>query len=156
MTPSANAKNTVVVTDISPHNKALYEAGKSLLIDSVKTGRDFCKFMIGVATGAIPTYLGLLKFTLTGNAVLSRTILIGLIPPVLFLLATVLFVVGFFPQTSKFSLDLIEEIERERSKTISRRQRFAVSGFVVFCLGVGCGIAILLFVIGSANSPMQR
>ena len=52
------------VEKTTPHNKALYEAGKSLLIDSINTGREFCKFMITISTSAIPIHLGLLKFVL--------------------------------------------------------------------------------------------
>jgi len=54
----------VAVSTISPHSKALYEAGKSLLIDSVTTAREFCKTMIGISTGGIPLYLGILSYLL--------------------------------------------------------------------------------------------
>ena len=50
------------VVQTTPHNDAIYEAGKTLLIDSITTGREFCKFMITMSTSAIPIYLGLLKF----------------------------------------------------------------------------------------------
>ena len=55
------------VGPLSPHNEALYEAGKEMLISSISTAREFCKFMITVLTGAIPLYLGLLKFVLPEN-----------------------------------------------------------------------------------------
>ena len=56
---------------ISPHSKALYEAGKSILTDSLETGREFCKFMIGTCTGAIPVYLGILTFILPEKYILG-------------------------------------------------------------------------------------
>lgn len=152
-----DSNDSVRVTDVTPHNRALYEAGKSLLIDSVKTGRDFCQFMIGVATGAIPTYLALLKLALPGAARVSRTtILMALVPPALFLSAAVLFVIGFFPRTSRFSLDIVEEIDSERNKTITRRRLFAILGFVAFCVGIACGIGILAFVTTSPANPAPR
>ena len=40
------------VQDISPHNKALYEAGKKMLVDSIDVGREFCKFMTTTSLGA--------------------------------------------------------------------------------------------------------
>jgi hypothetical protein len=96
MTSSKDPNDSVRVSDVTPHNRALYETGKSLLIDSVKTRMDFCKFMIGVATGAIPTYLALLKLAIPGAFQISRaTILIALVPPVLFLFAAAVFVIGF-------------------------------------------------------------
>jgi hypothetical protein len=70
----------------SPHNAALYEAGKQLLVDSVEVGRDFCKFMVGVSTGAIPTYLALVGLA-TGKTFRPSFTegLILLTPAVLFL-----------------------------------------------------------------------
>jgi hypothetical protein len=157
MKSSQDTNDSVRVSDVTPHNRALYEAGKSLLIDSVKTGMDFCKFMIGVATGAIPTYLALLKLAVPQAAQLSRAIiLVALIPPVLFLFAAVVFVIGFFPRTSRFSLDIVDEIDRERNKTIARRRCCAIIGFIAFCLGTVCSIAILAFVATSTPNLAPR
>lgn len=157
MTSSKDTNDSVRVSDVTPHNRALYEAGKSLLIDSVKTRMDFCKFMIGVATGAIPTYLALLKLAIPGAFQISRaTILIALVPPVLFLFAAVAFVIGFFPRTIRFSLDIVDEIDRERNKTIARRRLFSIIGFVAFCVGIVCSIGILVFVSTSAGYPAPQ
>lgn len=157
MTQPNDTNDSVRISDVTPHNRALYEAGKSLLIDSVKTGMEFCKFMIGVATGAIPTYLALLKLAVPGAAQFSQTtILVALIPPVLFLFAAVVFVIGFFPRTSQFSLDIVDEIDRERNKTIARRRWCAIIGFAAFCLGIVGSIAILAFVSTAAGSPAPR
>jgi len=157
MKSSHDTNDSVRVSDVTPHNRALYEAGKSLLIDSVKTGVDFCKFMIGVATGAIPTYLALFKLAVPQSVQLFRaTILTALLPPVLFLCAAVIFVIGFFPRTSRFSLDIVEEIDTERNKTITRRRWCAIIGFTVFCLGIVCSIAILAFVATSTGNPATR
>src|SRR5580658_4573032 len=38
---------------VSPHNEALYDAGKAILVETIEVGRDFCRYMIGIATGAI-------------------------------------------------------------------------------------------------------
>ena len=47
------------VQSITPHNEAVYEAGKELLKNSPDTGRDFCKFMTTISIGAIPIYLSI-------------------------------------------------------------------------------------------------
>jgi hypothetical protein len=121
-------------TDISPHNKALYEAGKTILIESINTGREFCKFMTTTTIGAIPTYLALLKLVLPKDYVLkSYEEITYFIPVVLLLISTIIFIIGYFPQKGQMSLDLPTEIEKERSITIRRRQQYAVVGFVVFC-----------------------
>ena len=133
------------VGEVSPHSKALYETGKALLVSSIETGRDFCKFMIGVSTGAIPIYLGLLKFVLPeGFVPPAREGVIALIPAALFLLSAVIFVIGYFPQRSTFSLDLIEEIERERTEAIRWRHRLAIAGFSLFCVALVAGLLVTL------------
>jgi len=126
-----------VAEELSPHNKALYEAGKGLLIESVGVGREFCKFMTTTTLSAIPIYLGLLKLVLPKDYVLqSRDEISLLVPAVAFLVSSILFVLGYFPQKGKLSLDLPSEIERERSTVILRRQRFATVAFALFALGV--------------------
>ena len=54
---------------ISPADQALYDAGKQMLADSVSVGREFCKFMVGVSTGAIPLYLALLALAFVAERV---------------------------------------------------------------------------------------
>jgi len=133
------------VQDITPHNKALYEAGKKLLVDSVDVGREFCKFMTTTTLGAIPVYLALLKLVLPKDYSLhSYDEVLFVVPPIIFLISAVLFVLGYFPQKGKLSLDLPDEIERERSVTISRRHRYAVFAFSVFCVGIVLGVWILI------------
>lgn len=133
------------VQDITPHNKALYEAGKKLLVDSVDVGREFCKFMTTTTLGAIPTYLALLKLALPKDYSLqSHDEVIFLLPALSFLASSVLFVLGYFPQTGLLSLDLPVEIERERSATIRRRRRYAISAFIIFCMGIVYGSWVLV------------
>lgn len=125
------------VSDITPHNKALYEAGKKLLVESVDVGREFCKFMTTTAIGAIPVYIALLKLILPKDYSLqSSEELVFLTPPILFLLAAVVFVIGYFPQKGSLSLDLPSEIERERSRTIRRRHGYSLFAFSFFCIGI--------------------
>jgi hypothetical protein len=124
------------VGELSPHNKALYEAGKSLLVESVGVGREFCKFMTTTSLSAIPVYLGLLKLILPTDNALKGSQLVLLVPPIAFLIASVLFIIGYFPQRGSLSLDLPSEIEKERSAIIARRQTFAISGFCLFAAAV--------------------
>jgi hypothetical protein len=123
------------VETTTPHNKALYESGKSILIDSINTGREFCKFMITVSTSAIPIHLGLLKFVLPKDYILSfQNGLIAIIPSILFLIAAIVFTIGYYPQIGLFSLDIIQEIENERTKTIKRRKVTTLWGFTIFII----------------------
>lgn len=136
---------------LTPHNKALYEAGKSLLIESIEVGREFCKFMVGTCSAAIPVYLGLLKFLLPEHYVLTSVAgFVFAMPAVLFLLASSVFAIGYFPETGELSLDLPAEIDRERNTAINRRRRFAFWGFIVFILATLAAIAAALWAITQA------
>lgn len=102
-----------VAEELSPHDKALYEAGKNLLVESVSVRREFFKFMTTTALSAIPIYLGLLKLVLPKDYVLQfREEVTFLVPPVAFLVSSVLFVLGYFPQRGCLSLDLPSEIKK--------------------------------------------
>jgi hypothetical protein len=139
----------VSITDVSPHSKALYEAGKSLLIDSVTTAREFCKSMITISTGAIPIYLGILSYLFPKDYALGVEAGITIaVPAIGFLIAAVIFVGGYLPITSRFSLDIIDEIERERDKVINHRKRFIWSGVIVFVLSALAAISAIVVNIG--------
>jgi hypothetical protein len=131
---------------LSPHNAALYEAGKTLLVESVEVGRDFCKSMIGVATGAIPVYLALVGLVVGEKfrPGFYEGLLLALAPAA-FLVAAVVFAFGYFPSTSVFSLDVPEEIERARATTISRRKKLALVGFGTLVLAIVLSIAGLFY-----------
>jgi hypothetical protein len=126
----------------SPHNTALVEAGKTLLVETVEVGREFCKFMVGISTGAIPTYLALVGVAVGKNY--SPTVLEGillLVAPTLFLAAAGVFAFGCFPVSATMSLDLPAEIEAAREAATKRRDTCALIGFIVFGIGVACAVA---------------
>lgn len=130
---------------VSPHNKAIYEAGKTILIDSVKIGRDFCQFMITTSTGAIPVYLAIIALLLPKNYAFD--IVAGIIvagPAICFLLAALIFALGFFPISDSFSLDLINEIEKARNHMIQRRRKLALLGFTIFTIATLYAIVVII------------
>ena len=160
MTGNKTENDTVMrpgeVSEVSPHNRALYEAGKSLLVESISTGREFCKYMTGTAMGAIPVYFALLKFVLPKDYVLrSQDEFYFLAPAVLFLASSVIFAIGYFPTKGKLSLDLPDEIERERSAAIKRRARYSAWGFTLFCVGIVIGVWITLRALSSSDGLVK-
>jgi hypothetical protein len=137
---------------VTPHNQALYEAGKKLLVDSVDTGRDFCKFMITTNLAAIPVYLGLLKLMLPDTYYPTWTAgVVLMLPPVVFMVGASLSVSGYLPRLSTFSLDLPAEIDAEREATIQRRRHFALAAAVLFAVS-----AILAAVIAIWSLSLTR
>jgi len=151
-----NEKNTEINTTrvvqagpISPHSKAIYEAGKAMLIDSLETSRKYCKSMISTSIGAIPTYLGILAFILPEHYSLGKS---GgwtvAIPAFGFLMTSLVFTLGYLPISGDFSLDIIEEIENQRNKVLKWRKWIIWAGSALFTLSMIWGICVVVVNIG--------
>lgn len=151
--PRANRKSSVVKVAyaeiISPHSKALYESGKKILIDTIDVGREFCKYMIQTSLSAIAVFLGVLTFLLPEKFVLGIAAggLIAL-PAIGFLIASILFSIGYLPSSGSISLNDLDEIESERLKLISRQLKFIWSGSTVFILSILGSIYAIIKNIG--------
>jgi len=132
------------LSKITPHNKALYEAGKKMLVDSIDAGRDFCKFMISLAITGIPVYIALLKLAGAEDLRMKRGHLL-IVPPVLLLISVLVYILGYFPRSGAMSLDIVEDIDVSRSRLLRHRLVFIVIGTTLFLTGVL--IAIFLLVV---------
>lgn len=152
--PESDVQNENVellgVSGISPHSQAIYEIGKSMLIDSLETGREFCKFMTTFSISAIPIYLGLLTFIIPEHYILGSAAGFTIsLPAIAFLIASIVFALGYLPIKSKISLELIEEIEKERNRIVQRRSIYITIGFVVFILACLMAIYVVIVNIGT-------
>jgi hypothetical protein len=138
----------VEVSEISPQNQALYDVGRELILQSLSVGRDYCRFMITTSLSSIPIYFSILTFNLQGQQALDTSNKIFLMSPVLlFLIAALVFTLGFLPAVSNFSLDVIEQIETARSLTIRKRNtliRIGVAFFISAVLFASIVIAVLM------------
>lgn len=145
---AGSAPDLLEGSPLSPHDEAILEAGKALIVESVETGRELCKFMIGVATGAVPIYVGLLNLIKPKEYVFSgvERVLVVL-PAALFVISALIFAAGFYPTMKRFSLDVIEEVERVRTESIRRRRLFAITGFVVLVIGMAFAVHVSLIVM---------
>ncbi len=145
------SSDLIVGEFLSPHNAALMEAGKQMLLESVSLGREFLKDMIGVTAAAIGVYTGLLAFALPEKYRPSIFQMPFVIAPVaLFLTAITIFAIGYFPQTGELSVELPATIERERVTAIKSRRRHAFWG--LSCFGVGVLTALYVVVLASTWS----
>lgn len=133
------------ISSISPHNKAIYEAGKKMLVDSIDVGREFCKSMITVSTGAIPVYIALLKVVgVESTSRFSNTLnVLFILPCMFFLSGTVVYIIGYFPRAGIFSLDVVEEVNDARKRLILRRRRMIVLATCLFVIGMFIAIIML-------------
>jgi len=140
---------------VTPHNRALYEAGKQMLVASVDVGREFCKFMVGVSTGAIPLYLALLQLALPKDFRPSwERGIVEIAPAVVFLLAAGAFAVGVFPRTGTFSLDVPAQIDAARTKAINWRRLWAITGSALFGAAALVGIVVTVASL-RVKTPLQ-
>jgi hypothetical protein len=132
----------------SPHRDGLYEAGKKLLVDSVEVGRDFCKTMITVATGAIPIYIALIGFVVGKDfrPSFGQGAVLVLAPGAL-LLSAVAFAIGYFPKSSTFSLDAPAETEEARTSTLNKRLLWSKIGFGLLVAGIVLAITAILYAL---------
>ncbi len=131
----------VAVGVLTESDKAMLEAGKKLIVDSIDVGREYCKYMIGVASGAIPTYIAVLKLGVADSVALApERYLLWAAPAVLFLLATLAFSMGYFPGKTTIAIDNIAGVARAREDIIGRRRCWSITGVVLFTAGVLVGL----------------
>jgi hypothetical protein len=146
-----NSAPTLVVEStepLSPHGKAVYEAGLALFKESVETGREFCSSMIGTCLAAVPVYVALLKLFVPEGKILAEVV--GkhwLVPVGFFLIAAAIFATGYLPGRARISLNLPDEVERVVARAINRRFWMGVNGFIL----LACGIIVSVLVLASMN-----
>jgi len=108
--------------------------------------------MITVSMSAIPIHFGLLKFALPEEFVLTlKQGIIIVIPTLAFLIAAIIFTFGYYPKIGNFSLDMIDEIENQRTQTIQRRKKITIWGSGFFIFGAILMILSLTFILTYFN-----
>lgn len=145
------------VQSVTPENQALIDVGKSLIQNSLNVGKDFCKFMVPITTGAIALYTGLLKFVLGAQYVPNNQSFIpglgiapGLIvalPALLYILAALVFAWGVLPEGGNISLDVPSTIRTYRESYIKRSRIIIIVGFGLFALANLSAVAVIVHTI---------
>jgi hypothetical protein len=142
-----SVKRTITFEDtkqITPHTKAIYEAGSNLLKESISTGREYCKSMITICLSAIPIYITLLQLYVPDKKTISDIINFNwLTPIIIYLFATILFLIGYLPGHSIIKLELPDTVESLLNKTVKRRFYLGISGFITLVIGIGYSIYII-------------
>ena len=141
-----NAIKSVGVRDVTIQDEALLEAGRKLLLNSVDDSRNYCQQMITVAISAIPIYIALLKLWFPDDkGVPTQVVVLFSVPVFLFLLATLIFSLGYLPQHYEINVGNIHSIEKVRKKLMRYRAICGYIGFILFCLGTILGVMLVLF-----------
>lgn len=81
-----------------------YEIGKSLILQALESGRDYCKIMLPIAISSIGVYFALLSWIWPKSADAMKPLLLGtwaesgltILPSFFFLLAAVSYSLGVF------------------------------------------------------------
>lgn len=154
--PKPPRVSVVEVEATTPQSAALMEAGKAMLLDSIDVGRDFCKTMITVCSGAIPIHVALVglaagkEFTFdAGTGILALT------GPFFYLGALCVFAYGYFPSHAAVSVENIDEIEQARQGAIERRLESSRAGVAIFVVGVLATLAAALYVF-TQSAPVPH
>jgi len=115
-----------------------YELGKSLLTQTLESGREYCKTMIPVSAGAIGAYAALISFAWPKDAgvakhmtsFLNSTFPIAIAPVVLLILAIWMFILGYFPlhNSKGFNGSARNRIKENLVQSPRRRFKFHFAG----------------------------
>ncbi len=120
----------------SDHEK---EELKEWIKTSRSTALDYCKTMLSSSVGAIPVYFVIIKY-LGYETLADASRNIFLLPPLLFLLAALLFVLGLKP---RFEIISEEEFPKFRKHRLKQLNNFLLAGTILFVLAII--LAILVF-----------
>jgi len=117
-------------------------------IEWIKTSRttalDFCKIMLTSSTGAIPIFFAVLKYLgleKINNAYLDK---VGILPPIMFLIAAIFFVLALRPR--------YETIEQKdfaafRARRLTQLNRFITAGALTFHAGIIIAIGLFFSIL---------
>lgn len=131
----------------STRDAAIIESGKKLFVESVDTGRDYCKHMISISSGAIPAYLALLVLGRPKDYAPSHLeYLLWAIPPILLLISVLMFSWGYTPARGKMNMGDLRNIESNIGSLIDRRHRWSLLGVAFFSIGTICGGAVVILI----------
>jgi hypothetical protein len=102
---------------------------------------DYCKTMLTSSTGAIPIYFVLLKYFGIEKMDKSFAARIAVVPPLMFLAASILFMLAIRPRHSMMTESDFATI---RARRLRRLNAYIIVGSILFVVGI-CATIILIF-----------
>ena len=107
--------------------------------------RDFCKQMLSTTTAAIPVFFAVLKYLGVDKATVQFPAWIGILPPSLFLLSAILFILTLRPQY--FEAIGVEAFTRIRTRRIQTMNWLILIGTALFIIGAGLAIGDFVYLV---------
>ncbi|MHB8599039.1 MAG: hypothetical protein ACYDER_19780 [Ktedonobacteraceae bacterium] len=138
---------------VTPDNAALYVTGQQIQTNSLSVATSFCSAMVGVSTGSVAVYTGLLALVIPkSSSLLWPGDLLLVIPAVGFIVAAMLFALGAYPHMGSMRLSFPASIENFRDDAITRRATLTLIGFIVLCVAL---LAAFIFITWIAGTPVS-
>jgi hypothetical protein len=136
------------VSSLNAYDKALLKFAENILVGSIETIKTFSQSMITLVSGMFAVYFAILKFlgiettTTVTTQILAVKGIMG-IPPVLFILSIIAFIVAILPWKTTISYHKAKEIESVRKTAISIKYASVMIGTGLFLISLA--ITILIF-----------
>ena len=123
---------------------------KAWISGSAQTSRDYSKTMISTSTGAVAVFYAVLTFLGIGGGKTPLSSLpgypvLGILPPIAFLVSAIFFVAAFQPHTKR--LDTLGDFITFRNQRLQQVGNLTITGTIFFLLGVGLAIVAYMAVI---------
>jgi hypothetical protein len=97
MTDDSPDKGVPRSSSLTPLDEALLQFGKNKIIDATTTLNNFAKSMITIVSGFFLAYFALIKFLGLGENITNPEHYITILPPALFILSILSFVLAYAP-----------------------------------------------------------
>lgn len=130
--------------DLPPPSDSPDDQYRDWIAKSRDTAIEYCKTMLGTSTGAIPVYFAVMKYLGIEKIDPTLTAHVGAVPPVIFLAASIFFVVALQPRLVAATPDRFAEI---RAARLRRLNVSLTTGTILFFAGV-----LMTIVVASLTS----
>lgn len=117
----------------TPQEKAEFDAMTGLVEGSIPMAREYCRFMVGVASGFVPAFAAVLGI---GSSPLEDdSIVLIAVGSAAFLLSASVFAAGCLPIKEEISLDEVDSLREKYASMLGRRRSHIIWGFTAFVVG---------------------
>jgi hypothetical protein len=130
-------KNIYEIASITLFDTSMIENGKTMIKDAITTTKEFCKSMMSFSIGGIAVYTSLIGIIKSKDSIpMNSKIGAIFLPALLFVLATILFILGYMPYIGKMNIENIQSITSTYKKAVTIRMILIILGVLILLLGL--------------------